>query len=359
MQHEVVRKQRLLNENGIVAEPGWARHPVWVYDRRDIKASPLRIKEWDYYLVMNERSAAAFTISDLGYAGLVSVSLIDLRGDSPIFAGQRKDQPIKPMEKTQTVLTPFPLGRMGLRAVSSSGSVVYGNSRVRIKYDAEPGRRRVRCIFKNFMDGKDLRADIRMLCPDMESMCIATPWRQDPKAFYYNQKINCMPAGGTVTAGGNRIHFHPKKDMAMLDWGRGVWTYDNVWYWGTCSTTIDGVPFGFNLGYGFSDRRPASENLLYYGHKVHKLENIAFQIMTDDEGHRDFMKPWTITSSDGRFEAVFMPILDRKADIDLKLIDSDQHQVFGLMTGTAILDDGTQIKMRDETAAIEVVHNRY
>ena len=71
------------------------------------------------------------------------------------------------------------------------------------------------------------------------------------------------------------------------------------------------------------------------------------------------MEPWTITSSDGRFEGIFEPILDRKAKVDLKVIISDQHQVFGHLTGTAILDDGTQVKMRDVTAAMEVVHNRY
>ena len=358
MQHEVVRKQRLLNENGIVAEPGWARHPVWVYDRRDIKASPLRIKEWDYYLVMNERSAAAFTISDLGYAGLVSVSLIDLRGDSPIFAGQRKDQPIKPMEKTQTVLTPFPLGRMGLRAVSSSGSVVYGNSRVRIKYDAEPGRRRVRCIFKNFMDGKDLRADIRMLCPDMESMCIATPWRQDPKAFYYNQKINCMPAGGTVTAGGNSIHFHPKKDMAMLDWGRGVWTYDNTWYWSSASGLIGGETFGFNLGYGFGNTDAATENMLFYGGRAHKLRQVTFQIPRKN-GKDDFMSPWRITSDNGRFEAVFHPDLDRASNTQIGPLGSDQHQVFGYFTGTATLDDGRVLHLDRFFGFAEKVRNKW
>jgi len=43
----------------------------------------------------------------------------------------------------------------------------------------------------------------------------------------------------------------------------------------------------------------------------------------------------------------------------MKVIASDQHQVFGHLTGTAVLDDGTELKMRDVIAAIEVVHNRY
>ncbi len=71
------------------------------------------------------------------------------------------------------------------------------------------------------------------------------------------------------------------------------------------------------------------------------------------------MDPWTISSSDSRFEGIFEPILDRNAKIDMKVIVSDQHQVFGHLTGTAVLDNGTELKMRDVIAAIEVVHNRY
>lgn len=79
----------------------------------------------------------------------------------------------------------------------------------------------------------------------------------------------------------------------------------------------------------------------------------------DDEGNFNYMDPWTISSSDSRFEGIFEPILDRNAKIDMKVIVSDQHQVFGHLTGTAVLDNGTELKMRDVIAAIEVVHNRY
>ena len=120
-----------------------------------------------------------------------------------------------------------------------------------------------------------------------------------------------------------------------------------------------GNPFGFNLGYGFSDRSSASENAIFYRGKLHKLEEVSFVIPADDKGKYNYTGPWTITSSDGRFEAVFMPIIDRMGLIDLKLFVSEQHQVFGRLTGTAILDDGRVIKMREIPAAFERVHNRY
>lgn len=51
--HEITEKQKLL-VSGQIAEPGWARKMVQEYNRDDIKAPKFRIKEWDYYLIMNK-----------------------------------------------------------------------------------------------------------------------------------------------------------------------------------------------------------------------------------------------------------------------------------------------------------------
>ena len=77
-----------------------------------------------------------------------------------------------------------------------------------------------------------------------ESMVIATPFQGHPKAFYYNQKINCMSAEGRIQIGSREYIFAPANSYAVLDWGRGVWTYKNTWYWGSSSGEVNGTPFG-------------------------------------------------------------------------------------------------------------------
>ena len=54
-----------------------ARSQVWQYRRGDIKVLPLRIKEWDYYVVLNKDFAVAFTVNDMGYLGMLSASFLD------------------------------------------------------------------------------------------------------------------------------------------------------------------------------------------------------------------------------------------------------------------------------------------
>ena len=108
-----------------------------------------------------------------------------------------------------------------------------------------------------------------------------------------------------------------------------------------------------HIGYGFGDTSAASENILFYDGVGHKLDDVTFLISDN------YTDPWKFTSSDGRFEMDFMPIIDRAALLDVKLICSDQHQVFGRMSGTAVLDDGTKVVLKDFLCFAEKVHNKY
>lgn len=337
--HEVTKVQPLLREDGSLTEPGWSRRLLQTYDRSRIRAPKFRIKEWDYYLVLNEDFAGAFTLSDDGYIGLQSVSLLNFK---------------EGWEHTETILNAFPMGKMKLPETSSKGDTVYRDKRLHMEFRVRDGRRSIHCRFKNFYQGKPFACDIVLAQPPMDTMVIATPWKEKRTAFYYNQKINCMRASGSMTFDGRKYEFSPETDFGTLDWGRGVWTYDNRWYWGSGNTVINGKPFGFNIGYGFGDTTAASENILFYDGKCHKLDDVEFHIPKDS-----YMKPWTFTSSDGRFEMDFVPVLDRAARTAAVVIESDQHQVFGRMSGRAVLDDGTVLDVKDLMCFAEEVHNRY
>ena len=118
------------------------------------------------------------------------------------------------------------------------------------------------------------------------------------------------------------------------------------------------MDFGFNIGYGFGDTSAASENMLFYNGKAHKLEEVHFHIPME-EGKEDYLKPWMFTSSDGRFEMNFVPIINRASCTDFKVLKSDQNQVFGKFSGTAVLDDGTVLQVHDLLGFAEKVENKW
>lgn len=346
MQNEITERIIIPNKDGLLDNPGWARTELMEYTRANIRAPWFRKKEWDYYLFNNDKFAVAFTISDLGYVGLLSASFIDFE---------------KGCEHTNSELGILPRGKaygLGTKVADAHGECHTKKLDLVFK-NCGDGKRHISCNYRNFDGDKELKAELDVYEPDMEAMYIATPWKEKPTAFYYNCKRNCLEAEGIVTYGGKDYVIDRENTLGVLDWGRGVWTYDNTWFWGTGSGRVGGQPFGFNLGYGFSDRSSCSENVIYFGNKVHKLSEIDFNIPTDEYGKRKYLDSWHITSDDGRFDAIFTPILDRSAFMDFKVIISDQHQVFGRMTGKAVLDDGSAIEFKDFVCALEEVRNKY
>lgn len=346
MQHEITRPQKLLDEKGNIAEPGYAKKLLWQYSRDDIKAPKIRIKEWDYYYIGTQDYGICLTISDAGYVGTVSASILRF-GDRP-----------RQMNGAQIKL--FPMGSVNLPSTSEKGDIHARVGTADFSFENNGSERRLYGSFDNYCNTKKaLIFDIHLTEIPPESMVIATPFDKDAH-FYYNQKINCMRAEGFFEFDGKRRVFSRENGaLATLDWGRGVWTYDNTWLWGSGQTVLDdGNVFGFNIGYGFGNTSAASENMLFYNGRAHKLEDVKFNIPMNGKKYL-YTEPWTFTSSDGRFEMDFKPIIDRYDPIDAKVMCMIPHQVFGLISGTAILDDGTEIKIKDKMAFAERVHNKW
>ncbi|MEG2016552.1 MAG: DUF2804 domain-containing protein, partial [Oscillospiraceae bacterium] len=335
---------KLLNADGSLAQRGYANSLVLEYDRNAIKANKARIKEWDYYLITNDDYAIALTVDDNGYMGLISASVLDFKNQT---------------EKTTSVVVPFPMGKLKMPPTSSVGDVQYKNDRVDFLFKNYEGSRRLKITFNKFDGNESLMADIMLTDEPLDSMVIATPFSENKKAFYYNQKIIGMRASGMMQYKGNTYEFNHDSSFGMLDWGRGVWTYDNTWFWGAGQGIADGKVFGFNIGYGFGDTSAASENMVFFDGKAHKLEGVSFNIPKYTNGADNYMSPWTFTSTDGRFEMKFQPILDRSAVISVGVMGSDQHQVFGKFTGTAVLDDGTKIHIENFLGFAEKVRNKW
>ncbi len=342
-QHEIIQRHPLLAENGHLIECGFARNLILDYDRKAIKAGSTRIKEWDYYLIYNDEYGVALTVDDNSYMALDSISILDFR---------------VPWEHTNSPMQFFTMGKRNMPSSSEDGNVLGEGKGYRIEFVKEKDRRILSFHMDRFLDDKPIDGKITLSCPETESMVIATPFAEKKNHFYYNQKINCMPAEGVVRFGDNEYVFNKENSFGTLDWGRGVWTYKNTWYWGSASGMVDGHPFGFNIGYGFGDTSAASENVLFCDHKVHKLSKVSFNIPFKN-GKEDFMSPWTFTSDDGRFELDFVPVMDRASNTDFVVLGSDQHQVFGRFSGTVVLDDGKKIEIKDFMGFAEKVMNKW
>ena len=342
-QIEISAPGPLLDCEGNLRRPGFSRTMVQTYRRADVGISPLRLKEWDYYLVNNGRFALALTVADNGYMGLDSISLLDLEHR---------------WEITKSPMQVMTLGKKALPESSAAGDVHSGGKNYSIHFLHKEDKRILIAQMADFGPEGSLSARVELTEEPAESMVIATPFDR-PKHFYYNQKTNCLRASGYVTYGSRTLDFDPADSFAVLDWGRGVWTYENTWYWSSASHLADGVPFGWNLGYGFGNTAAATENMLFYDGRSHKLGAVRFRIPGEAEGSPRFTEPWTVSDDEGRLALTFEPVLDRKSCTDFKLLKSAQHQVFGRFSGRAVLDDGHILTLRDFPGFAEKVCNKW
>ena len=345
-----------LQRNGSVTSEGWARKAIWTYKREYIKSSSLFIKEWDYYITYIEKANIwfAITISDLGYSSLIALSVIDCNVNK---STQMED------------LGLFSLGSFNLPNNSLIDyEMNYKGKKMNLKVSC---KKRIRKIFIESEDfelpngEKGLNISLQMeQRASMESINIQTTWAHNRQLFYLNEKVNGMkPYDGYYKLGNSikgDIDLKSQENIfTTLDWGRGVWAYSGTWYWSSATGIINGAKVGFNLGYGFSDRSPATENCIFYNDKIHKLNKVECIIPNDEKDLCVKDKPWIIKSDNDRINLKFWPQVNRQSKFNYLIIKSEQNQVFGVFEGEMILDHKTKIYVKDLHGFAEKVSNRW
>lgn len=331
MQRELAQTGQLLKSDGSLDQIGWARQPILDCNLENSSFYPgwrrlfqrFRLKRWDYYALFTPQRFFSATIASLGYAANVFVYTLEYR------TGELHEEGLI-----------LPDWTVRLPRNSTSGETIYESKQAHLRFKVEPGQRKVLVDWPAFHDGRGIRADLVLRCPpEHESMNIVIPIEN--KRFYYNRKINCLPAEGLVHYGNLRQVINPRESLGSLDWGRGVWAYKSYWNWASASGFLaDKRPIGLNLGCGFGDTSAATEDALILDGKIHKLDSV---LITYDQ--KDYIKPWRFVDSQGRLDLTFIPFKERIARSNLGIIVSEVHQMFGRYTGTVIADEGEEISI--------------
>ncbi len=332
MQNELTQPGLLLDAQGRLSQLGWARRPMLECNLENAHFYRLRafqrfrVKRWDYYAVFTPQRFFSATIADLGYAGNIFVYTLDFASGDLHEEG---------------LVIPFGKGLL-LPRDSTSGETSFINKKISMRFLAGAEERKISMNWPGYHDGRGIQAEIALICPaEHESMTIAIPIGK--RRFYYNRKINCMPATGYIQYGDRREELQPGSSLGSLDWGRGVWEYQSYWNWASASGFLaDGRPIGLNFGCGFGDLSWATENCLLLDGRLHKLDQVNF-----DYQPGDYMQPWHFTDNQGRLDLVFTPNRERIAATELGVISSEVHQMFGKYTGQIVLDDGGTVEVRD------------
>lgn len=336
-QREITGSTPLLDAQGNVYRPGYAKKMWYQYDRSRIHANPFALKEWDFYQIRLGRRILQMTIGHVSYMANFSAKLICTEtGEQNIF----------------NIMRPLPLRSLHMPLFPDAPHTIAAQGKGwKMQFDVKESQRRL-TLQAEADGGVDIDITLAQN-PGDDKMVIATPFAK-PGQFYLNCKENYYRVQGYIRFD-KTIITPEKEDTALIDWGRGVWPFHQEWFWGNGAAWLPGGNrFGFNIGWGFGDLRQATENMFFYNGKAYKLGKLAVR-----RDEKDYSKPWRFIDEGGLLDLTMQPEYDHETQTKLLFVNNHCHQVFGRFSGWAMLPSGEAIEVEDLPAFCEHAVNNW
>jgi hypothetical protein len=235
-----------------------------------------RRKRHHHLSLYDDRSFLTVTVADVDLASVGALFYLDLE------TGRR-------VARTRVA----PLRRTDLPDHVGGGDVHFAQLGLAISLVEEAGGTRVRAR------SPGLACDLLVeMPPGQQTLNVVVP--RDEHNFLYASRHAGRRTRGEVTAGGRRLSLD---GQGALDFVRGVWPLRTGWSWGSGA----GKGVAFNLGCGWTDGTGATENGLFVGTRLHKIE-----------GDVRFHPDGTVTGPD--LSLTFTPLHARRLGAELRLV---------------------------------------
>ncbi|GHV93936.1 hypothetical protein AGMMS50293_02560 [Spirochaetia bacterium] len=322
MQNEITKMQDVPGKDGNIIEAGWARQELFHYKKENIHHPAKRLKEWSYFFCGDENFGIGFNIANVGPIHNYGLSFMDFKNHKNI-----NDSSIIPVEGSVLDLPSDPFGSLKYKAPNTECEIA--GSREKILFKSE---------WRKFGKEADFSINLTLHMPQGDTLFHCFPFTKGKGEFFYSHKMDNIRVSGSFTLGSLTYTFDPALAFGVQDWGRGIWPSETHAYWGGGNGMVNGKQLSFNIGYDYkwADLSSATENALFYDGVIHKLTGITFK---RNEKQKEWLDPWNFSSSDGRFEMIMKPIMDRFTQSPL----GPSHQCFGYYSGSVILDNGKKL----------------
>ncbi|MBO9556206.1 DUF2804 domain-containing protein [Cellulomonas sp.] len=310
---------------------GWTRAPLHDTDGIGTGLRLLgRNKRWEYWAVTTPTHVVALTISDIDYAAVNGIWVLDRERGTEISLDA-----IGPFGRGSTL--PGTLAAGPARATSKA---------FRIAVDEVAGGTRLRA------EAARVSIDVVAALPTgHERLGVVVPWTD--RLFQYTVKDVARPATGRITVDGVDVPVPPGDAWATLDHGRGRWPYRVHWNWGAGSGRVDGRVVGIQVGGKWTDGTGSVENSLLVGTRLHKISE---ELVWDYDPTR-WEKPWLVHGE--RVDLTFTPEYVKEVSTNLVAISSATHQAFGTWSGRVQDESGAWVRVADVFGWAEDVRQRW
>lgn len=175
-------------------------------------------------------------------------------------------------------------------------------------------------------DGFEIDAELSEELPPIEPMRICTP--AGAAGWVYARKTAGLRVSGKLTAGGRTYDLNRLGVLGHHDWSAGYMRRHTFWNWGCLAgRTGDGRIVGMNVSCGVNETS-FTENCFWLEGKLHKIDTVRFEY-----DRNDLMRPWHLTSYDGRLDLTFQPATRHRERLNALLVASNFSQIIGYYDG--------------------------
>jgi len=194
----------------------------------------------------------------------------------------KKDEPIQAVE---TLILPHNIPEIPSSALE--GKVDYHQGDTHFEFESvDLTTKRIKVSFPALR--KEAEFEFKRKATD-EILALFNPLTEDSSRWFVTEKIPYIVNG--VLKLDDKVHKF-EDQTGLMDWGRGIWTYQTQWIWANAIGWKEGNRVGINLGsLQRSSISLASEDVIFYNEKVLKLGTLKVDLDLSD-----VLKPWKIKS---------------------------------------------------------------
>ena len=256
MQREIINPCRVFEENGHVMQAGWAKSPIFSFNREDSKARTICRREG--FCINNGEVSLYLALERFGRELSVKIAVADLRRGGVIG----------------DCVTKRSLAPKWDELPEDDREFFYSDKRIQLQLTSVPEGKVLKCVFENFGGSKRLAFHVIMAHLGGDSMNELAPFERNRKFFYFKQFIPCFAAKGQIQVG--KINYSLDSSSACAYHDRTCFYKPRPHSYQRLSTDFmtGENRFTLNLASRVGDNRFGNENCFFYNGKLEKLSHI-------------------------------------------------------------------------------------
>ncbi|MDG1582259.1 DUF2804 domain-containing protein [Pseudomonas sp. GOM6] len=324
--------QPLCDERGRLLEAavGWSARPRV---HCAIPGHQGRRKRWNHWCITTPDWMLSLTFANLDYLGYGAAYFLDLHSGK---------------SAAHTQLRPFGVGcKLPDTPIESHA---FDHPRLQMKADERGNAVRLTVVAPD-IGGQPLHVALDIQRPPhLDSVNLVCP--MGGKTFHATSRQLGLPVSGSLQLGRRQYLCSTGQSFASLDFARGVWPLHSHW---TRAAFAGPGGIAGNFGTGWCDYSGLSENALWFGGELLRLED---RVEIEQNPHGP-LAPWRLSNPGGQVELCFTPCQLHQATPKLGPFHADTRQWFGRYDGVLRGPQGEKVPVSSAYGWLGATHARW